>query len=245
MTQYLVITPQNLIQQLKLSGEIAKLVDDFINQKIIQETAVELGIKNSVNELQSAVDEFRLMNKLHNAQDTWEWLSQQSLSLEDLEAIVNQNLIVMKLGKHLFENKIQEHFIEDKLDYTGVILYEVVLDDQEMAMELYLAIDNQEINFHAVAHQYNKDVEMRRQGGYRGVLYRQDLKPEISASVFSSNPPELLKPIITSRGISLIYVEEIIQPQLTEDIGIQIGVNLFNQWLGNQKKELQYKFVDS
>ena len=80
-------------------------------------------------------------------------------------------------------------------------------------------------------------------GGYRGVLSRGDLKPEVSAAVFAANPPQLLKPITTSSGIHLILVEEIIKPQLTEDLAYKIGVDLFDQWIKLKVQEVEYKLV--
>ncbi|GEA28334.1 chaperone SurA [Microcystis aeruginosa NIES-4325] len=67
------------------------------------------------------------------------------------------------------------------------------------------------MSFYDVTHKYIQDKELRRQGGYLGVQRRQDLKPEISAAVFATKPPQLLKPIVKAKGISLILVEEIIQ----------------------------------
>ena len=48
-----------------------------------------------------------------------------------------------------------------------------------------------------------------RCGGYRGILQRKDLKPEISAAVFAATPPQILKPIVTSIGAHLILVDEV------------------------------------
>ena len=78
---------------------------------------------------------------------------------------------------------------------------------------------------------YIQDKELRRQGGYLGVQRRQDLKPEISAAVFATKPPQLLKPIVKAKGISLILVEEIIQPELNDQLRYQIWSELFGEWL--------------
>jgi len=42
------------------------------------------------------------------------------------------------------------------------------------------------------------------------------MKPEISAVVFAAKPPQVLKPIVTSKGVHLILVEEIIEQKLTD-----------------------------
>ncbi|WP_287726730.1 peptidylprolyl isomerase [Microcystis sp. M061S2] len=79
------------------------------------------------------------------------------------------------------------------------------------------------MSFHDVTRKYIEDKELRRQGGYLGVQRRQDLKPEISAAVFATKPPQLLKPIVKAKGISLILVEEIIQRNWMISYAIKLG----------------------
>ena len=90
------------------------------------------------------------------------------------------------------------------------------------------------MSFHDVTDKYIEDKELRRQGGYLGVQRRQDLRPEISAAVFATKPPQLLKPIVKAKGISLILVEEIIQPELDDQLRYQIVSELFGEWIINQ-----------
>ncbi|MEQ9355725.1 MAG: peptidylprolyl isomerase [Coleofasciculus chthonoplastes F2-STO-03] len=55
-------------------------------------------------------------------------------------------------------------------------------------------------------------------------MQRKELKPEISAAVFAATPPQVLKPIVTSKGVHLIFVEEIIQPELNNKGSSEISV---------------------
>jgi len=118
-------------------------------------------------------------------------------------------------------------------------MYEVVLDDQDLAMELFYAIAKGEISFPEVAHQYIQDTELRRTGGYRGTLSRKALKPEISAAVFAATGPQILRPIVTSSGTHLIWVEELIQPRLDELIRYKILSDLFSEWLKGQIEQFE------
>jgi len=118
-------------------------------------------------------------------------------------------------------------------------MYEVVLDDEDLAMELFYGIQEGEMSFYEVAHQYIQDTELRRKGGYRGMVQRKELKPEISAAVFAVKPPQVLKPIVTSSGVHLIFVEEIIQPELNNKLCYQILSELFEGWLKQQIEHLE------
>jgi parvulin-like peptidyl-prolyl isomerase len=143
------------------------------------------------------------------------------------------------LAQHLFADKVELFFVEHQLDYVGVIMYEVVLDDEDLAMELFYAVQEGEMSFYEVAHQYIQDTELRRKGGYRGIMQRKELKPEISAAVFAAKPPQVLKPIVTSSGVHLILVEETILPELNNKLRYQILSDLFAGWLKQQIEQLE------
>ena len=71
----------------------------------------------------------------------------------------------------------------------------------------------------------------------------KNLKPKISAAVFATKPPQLLKPIITSKGVHLILVEEIVQPELNNVLRLQIMSDLFGAWIKEQVEEVEIDVV--
>ncbi|MDZ8227300.1 MULTISPECIES: peptidylprolyl isomerase [unclassified Nostoc] len=234
MSQTITITNEDILSQVKLSCKIPEFVEGILTRKIIANAAAEAGIKVETEELQTVADQIRLMNKLISADDTWAWLQKHSLSIDDYEEIVYSTVISGKLATHLFADKVEPYFFENQLDYVGVVMYEVILDDEDLAIELFYAIKEGEMSFYDIAHKYIQDIELRRKGGYLGIVRRKDLKPEISAAVFTAKPPQLLKPIVTSKGVHLILVEELIQPDLNEKLRTNIISNLFFQWLNQQ-----------
>ncbi len=234
MPQTITITNKDILQEVKLSYKIPEIVNQIISRKVIINAAEEAGIKIDTEELQKAADLFRLMNKLTTAEETWKWLEKYGLSLDDFEEIVYNSILLGKLSKHLFTDKIEPYFFEHQLDYAGVVMYEVVLDDEDLALELFYAIKEGEMSFYDVGHKYIQDTELRRSGGYKGMVFRKSLKPEISAAVFNAKPPELIKPILTSKGVHLILVEEIIQSQLNDKLYQEISSHLLSEWLKQQ-----------
>jgi parvulin-like peptidyl-prolyl isomerase len=234
MSQPITITKEDILHQIKVSCKIPEIVEQIVTRKVIIAVAEEAGIKVEVEELQKAADQIRLANKLDSADNTWNWLEKHGLSIDDFEEIAYISLISGKLVKYLFADKVEPYFFENQLDYLGVVMYEVVLDDEDLAIELFYAIKEGEMSFYDVAHKYIQDVELRRKGGYLGIVRRKDLKPEISAAVFTAKPPQVLKPIVTAKGVHLIFVDEIMQPELNEKLRTNIIYNLFSQWLNQQ-----------
>ena len=239
MSQSIIITKEDILQQVKLSFKIPEIIEQIVSRKIVTEAVVEAGIKVEIEELQKGADNIRLMNELHSANDTWAWLEKHGLSLEDYEEMVYHNLISGKLVNHLFADKVEPYFFENQLNYSSAVMYEILLDDEDLAIELFYAIKEKEMSFYDVAHKYIQDKELSRKCGYLGTVQRQDLKPEISAAVFAGKPPQLLKPIITSKGVHLILVEEIVQPELDNVLRLQIIYDLFGAWIKQQVEEVE------
>jgi parvulin-like peptidyl-prolyl isomerase len=241
MSEVLTIFREEVLHQIKLSCQIPSIVEGILTRKIIARTAREHGIKAEPSELQQAADSLRLMSNLRSAEVTWSWLQKHSLSLDDFEELVEATVLPSKLAQQLFADKVEPFFVEHQLDYTQVVMYEVVLEDEDLAMELFYAIGEGEISFHEVAYQHIQDTELRRTGGYRGKLCRNQLKPEISAAVFAATPPQTIKPILTSSGAHLILVEEIIQPRLDNMLRQKIISDFFSEWLKQQIENLEVK----
>ena len=239
MSQVITISAQDILQQVKLSCQIPSVVEQIVTRKVVMDAAAEAGIKVEAEELQKAADQIRLISKLKTADETWEWLNKNCLSLDDFEEMVYTNMMSGKLAQHLFGDKIEPWFVEHQLDYAGAVIYEVVLDDEDLAMELFYALQEREMSFFEIAHQYIQDTELRRKGGYRGIVSRKELKPEISAAVFAAKPPQVLKPIVTSSGVNLVFVEEIIQPQLDKTLAYKIGADLFSEWVKQQTEQVE------
>jgi parvulin-like peptidyl-prolyl isomerase len=232
------ISDRDLIYEAKISGKIPDLVRGIIRRKIIEQQVAKAGIAPSAAELQQAADQFRTINQLASAEATNKWLQERCLSVDDFEDMVTQDLLSKKLARQLFGDRVEQFFHQNFLDYSAAILYEVILADRDLAMEIFYALQEGDLSFADVVHQYIPATELRRQGGYLGKVGRKQLRPEISAAVFAAKPPQLIKPVITAVGVHLIQVEEIIEPKLDERLHQQILTELFDRWLSEKITEV-------
>ena len=232
------ISTSELIKHLKLSLQMPRVLTGLIDRKIINQTAEQEDITIEEEELQAAADRFRFENNLIGSQDTLKWLNNYHLSVTEFEELIRDNLLRQKLGKHLFEDKVEPYFYAHQLDYNQVSLYEIVLPDFNLAMELFYSIEEQELSFWDLAHRYIEDDRLRRRGGYIGLQTRDRLHPEIAAEVFvfsNARLPRVLKPIAVEKKTHLIYVEEIIQPVLNDSLRGKIMSQLYEKWLIKQR----------
>jgi len=120
MLQAITISDRDILQQVKLSCQIPSIVEQIVTRKVVIDAATEAGIKVEAEELQQAADQIRLISKLKTADETWEWLNKNCLSLDDFEEMVYTNVMSGKLAQHLFGDKIEPWFVEHQLDYAGL-----------------------------------------------------------------------------------------------------------------------------
>jgi parvulin-like peptidyl-prolyl isomerase len=161
------------------------------------------------------------------------------MSLDDLEAIAEQAVLAEKLAVYLFDDPATEqHFFENRVHYATAVIHNVIFTDVDLAAELFYAIQEGETTFPAIAHQYITDSELRRRGGYQGIVRRKDLPPEVSAAVFAAAAPQILHPIIVQNHAYLIFVEEVVQPELDQALKSSIRAELFNKWIHRQLKPI-------
>lgn len=235
-----VVSPAEIIKYLKLSCQMPDVFVGLINQKIIEQTASQEGISVDEQELQTAADQFRLEHNLITSKATVRWLEKYRLSVTEFEELVKNNLLEQKLAKHLFEDEVEGYFKAHQLDYNQVIIYEIVLSDFNLAMELFYGIQEEELSFWELAHKYIQDDELRRRGGYKGIKNRDQLEPEVASAIFSiknNNLPQILKPIVIGQTTHLIFVEAIIEPVLDQALRDKILSQLFEDWLSQRQNQ--------
>src|SRR5689334_20171249 len=161
MNKILNICSIDIIEHIKISCQTPSIAEAIATRKIIEDAATQAQIKIETEELQQAANGLRLANKLLKAEDTWAWLEKHHLTIDDFEKIAYTNLLSKKLAIHLFADKVEQLFYEHQLDYAGAVLYQVILDDEDLALEIFYALQEGEISFQEIARQYIQEPEIR------------------------------------------------------------------------------------
>lgn len=239
MSQVLTVKNEDIIRHIKLSCQIPDALQAIAIHQIITTTADQAGIKVDPQELQQAGDNLRVAKKLVKAADTMAWLKKHHLSVDEFEELVHSNVLAAKLSNHLFGKQVESYFFAHQLDYIAAVTYEVVFDHEDLAWEMFYALKEGEITWIQIARQFIQNPELRRTWGYQGIRRRADFRPEIASSIFAVTAPQILKPIVTPKGVHLIWVEEIIHPKLDEQLRASIQQDLFSAWLRQQVEQLE------
>lgn len=231
------IEPDEIASFLRKDLKMKEVCQSVLHQKVINQAAQERGITVIDKEIQAEAEQQRREKRLEKATDTLAWLEDQLISPDDWEAGIRDRLLAKKLAESLFAKEVEKFFIQNRLDYEQILLYQIVVSYDKLAQELFYQIEEQEISFYEAAHLYDTDERRRKQCGYEEKLYRWRLKPDIAAVVFNAQPGELIGPLQTEQGYHLFKVEEFIPAELTSELRQDIIDRMFKEWL---ESELNY-----
>jgi parvulin-like peptidyl-prolyl isomerase len=229
-----IVSNQDLLHQIKITGKIPELLHGILQQRVLEAAAQELKLEISEEEIQQGADQFRVANRLETVAATQQWLDDRLLSMEDFEQLITTNLLAPKIARKMFFDQTAPYFYQHVLDYASAVIYEIVVDNENLAFELFHAIQEGDMTFGEAAKSYGQDLESQRRGGYVGTVMRQEMIPAVSAAVFAAESPEILKPIAVGSQVHIIFVEEVSKPVLTPELQEQIMWQLFQGWLQEQ-----------
>ncbi|MEG4801495.1 peptidylprolyl isomerase [Microcoleus sp. ARI1-B5] len=234
------IESSEIIKLLRKERQLKPFCQQVLQKKVIDKAAEERGLTVTPEEIQVAGDKLRREKRLEKAADTIAWLAEQMISVEDLEAGICDRLLAQKLAEHLFAKEVEKIFVQNKLQFDQIILYQIIVTNLQLAREIFYEIQEGEISFFDAAHLYDIDENRRHLCGCEGKVYRWGLKPDIAVAVFSAKPGEVIRPIETERGYHLCMVEKFIPAELTPERYQEILHNMFNEWLANEVNYLLY-----
>lgn len=237
MATKITLTPADLLTQTKYDRKLPRLIQDALRAKTLLAIAESRGLVFSADELQQAADQLRVKYDLYSAKETLDWLNRYCLSVEDFENLAYRQLVYDRLLAEITDEQIAVYFASHQLDYRQAIIYVVTFADQALAMELFYAWQEREIDFLSIVANYGNAKGNSQK--IHQLIQRKDVPPELSAAIFATQPPTLLRPIVYEKKTNLIYVLELIAPTLTEQLQQQIRGELFEQWVIEQQKNLE------
>ncbi|MBD2204863.1 peptidylprolyl isomerase [Calothrix sp. FACHB-1219] len=234
-----IVEPEEIVNLLKSEMNFKDVCQKVWFQRLINDIAQERGINVTPAEIEAEANRQRREKHLEKASDTLTWLADQLVSAEDWEIGIRDRLLSKKLAEALFAQDVELFFIENQLEFEQVSLYQIIVESEKLAQEIYYQIAEAEITFYDAAHIYDIDIQRRKHCGYEGNIYRFALEPDIAAALFSASTEELIGPLKSEQGYHLFWVDEFIPATLTPERYQEILNDMFNNWLN---QEMEYMF---
>jgi parvulin-like peptidyl-prolyl isomerase len=232
------ISNEEIIGFLKERFLLRDICQRIVCLDIAEKTAQRMNLKITQDEIEVEAENFRREKHLEKATDTFKWLTDQLITEEDWERGIQNHILLRRLSEALFQKEVDKYFAEHQLNFEQIVLYQITVPYEALALELFYQIEEEEINFFTAAHFYDIDEVRQRQCGYVGNVYRWNLQPEISAVVFGAEIGKVTDPIPSEDGFTLFLVEKFIQAELTPEHRQTIIDKLLNEWFDRELSHL-------
>ncbi len=235
------ISLKECLKYLQTSGKLQGFLGDVLRQYVLEQELAnreDLEINPAVVE-QSVID-FRIQQQLTDPGVFQEWLNRNGSDYSTFHNQITSNFKSEKLKSVITEPKLQEYFIERKVFLDRVVLSRIIVEDQELADELKIQIQ-EGTSFEQLAQEHSI-ADDRVSNGMMGPVSRGTMPDHIRAAIDSSNPGDLVGPIAIENRWALFRVEQVLPATLDNAQLKQVLQNeLFERWLAEKIQKMAVK----
>lgn len=219
----------------KMQGRFSA-IEDYASNILIATYVKEYQITISQEELQAAVNDWRVENELYQASEVEEWLAERSLSTSDLADYARMKLLRVRVREHVASGNVERYFAEHRSEFDAVAISQILVNERGLARELrFKTMEGTE--FFLLAREYSADEQSRLAGGFVGRKERKQLPRAVAAQAFGSVAGTVIGPLEIDKQFYVIKVEEIYPAELNADIRSRIEQILFEEWLSSRRKQ--------
>jgi parvulin-like peptidyl-prolyl isomerase len=236
------ISLQQALQYLQAKGTLGAFISDILSQYVLEQELQKRGegaIDRSA--IEQAIIDFRLQNQLTDPQKFQVWLQSRNLDFAGFFAQVQSRFQQETLKAEVAEPKLQEYFIERKLFLDRVVLSRIIVDNQELAEELYSQIVEEGAKFEQLAQEYSL-ADDRIANGMMGPVSRGTMPDVLRAAVDSARAGEVLKPLELDGRWGVFRVEQVLSASLENaQLKQTLRDELFERWLAEKIQQMNVK----
>ncbi|MFP4527845.1 MAG: peptidylprolyl isomerase [Candidatus Kapaibacterium sp.] len=225
------ITHNEIVIQLKANGQYSAALQEMIKVRALENYAKENNIEVGDDELQQYVNQHRKDMKLFSQQDIQNYLGTLGISTDQWVDKLEFELLRDKIKEHVItDEKLEQYFAENQLQFTEVVLYKIYLKTKGAAEEVLMEARDDHENFSKLAMEYSAENATKAAGGYLGRATRGSLPHEVEAKVFTSPENEVLGPFAEGDYFTVYKVGDIVRAELDDARRKSLRDSLFNMW---------------
>jgi parvulin-like peptidyl-prolyl isomerase len=190
-----ILDADDFVKTLRLDNRFNTLIEPILLDKLTVRAAKQSGITVTPTEIQERVDQFRRVEGLHRAQDTFAFLEALGVTLDEFETHMTEILYREKMLAHITRQEaIKEYFRLHSPKFDSIELNHITVDSEGKARELLALLEDEPTLFPELAREHSLDLESKLKGGYIGKVLRGALPNDVEAKLFNAPVGALLGP---------------------------------------------------
>lgn len=194
----------------------ARLLQEAIDDMLILQRGLELGIRLRPEYVQEVIDGIKKENNIADDAELQRQLRREGMSLDDLKRNIERSIVRRQVLSRELEAKATVNDAEARAEYerdkaahtrrASVHLHEIVVPTEEQARALAARARAGE-DFAALA-RASSTAGSRDAGGDLGVLHRGEMNPAVEAAAFALPEGGVSEPLPTDGGYRIIRATE-------------------------------------
>lgn len=222
------------IKYLRTANKLDEFISVILRQHMIeQELKAHPELAIAPETIDQVISEFRQQSDLINPDYFQAWLNSEGIDEALLRQRAELDIQLGQLKALVAEPKLQEYFIERKLQLDQVVLSRIAVEQADLAEELRAQLD-EGAPFEELAREYSRSDE-RFFNGMMGLLSRGDLPDTLRAAIDIAVPGDVIGPLPLEEAWMIFRVEKLLPASLDNPQVLETLVDeLFDQWVLQQ-----------
>ena len=207
------------------------ILPDFLRRLL--ETKLTHDIKPNKEEQINFFRTFLLDNKIQGKEALNQWLNDNGLDDKRLDTMLFERLQVEKFKSNMFEDKIENKFLESKESLDRVMYSVLRLKDKNQADELYIQIEEKEATFAELVSNYSTGSEKNFNGIIGPVEYGR-LDQNLRERLRISKKGQLWPPFEFKENWLIIRHEKNLPSKLDDAMKKRIRNIMYEEWINSK-----------
>jgi parvulin-like peptidyl-prolyl isomerase len=227
------------LRTLKLTGQFAPLLEQFVRDRLAALAARKAGLQASEAEIQERADQFRREHGLHRASDTNRYLDAMRITLEEFEAFITDCVYRDKMMSTVCSDQaVQAYFKLNSPKFDSIEVSHIVLDSESKTKEMLAVLQEEPDDFEEMAREHSV-ADTRKAGGLIGKVRRGSLRSDIEAKIFNAAVGDLLGPFASGdrKAFEIFRVNARHAARLDDETVTEVRRLLREEWLRARAQE--------
>lgn len=234
-----VITSEDFIKLLKLTGRFDSLMDEIVKEKLAVHGARLAGIDATTEEIQERADQIRRVRGLHRAVDMNRYLDALGISLDDFEAFIVETILFDAMNTRIVnEEAVEEYFQLNSPKFDAIDVSHIVVESEGMAREIAATLEDEPEMFEELAREHSIS-DTRVESGHIGRVLRGALHGDVEAKVFQAEEGAVLGPFEIPGGsaFEIFRINAKMPASLDLETTDEIKRLIRDEWLAARARE--------
>lgn len=234
MTDFVKVEDANIDLKTALQWRMALSDDDFIDETVTDAAIVHhcrsKNISASVEEIQTVFSELRYARELESADETKTWMKTSGIDEAAMAQVCEVLALRNAIRKSITDEECKEVFVDEQASFDVAEVYNITLDDEDLANEILSQIEDEDDSFYNLAIEHSVDDETYLKAGYMGEVTRNDVRAEAESAIFSANTGAVVGPIAEGDQFTIYMVRKVVKPDF-DDVKETIRDRLFDEFI--------------